>query len=1009
MKKLNLLFITFATLTLLSSKLTAEGTFDILFPQLFGSPNAGTEFLLTAHPGLGDSKSNFMKLYIISEFESEVKIIQPSLSSEPFIVKKTERSKVLELNIPQEIAQPYLRKQDGDKDDLMVTQIFKEKGIFLKSDFPVSVYAVSFINGYSEGYLTIPMSSLATKYIISGYQETAVTTEFSNTPYASIVAGYDNTLVYFQIGGNDFTKIKTIDGREWKPYEVLRAELNKGDIWLIASFSSYGDLGGSKITSSQPIAVFSGNACAKVPSSGIECNYLIEQEIPQNIWGYKYFAIPVENRRRSSFVRLFAKEPNTNIWQNSKQIAHLDSNYGISKIGWTELRIHPDSNYASCFLSDKPIYAVQFNPSRSDDSIDSSPFQMILISEDQFSKDFTFTIPTADSPNYFSKNYLNLIYRTDSTGNIPSDLEFGLVTSDSTVNWKKVKDFGSDLGYFIDDPEYATSSIKTYSKNIQLSENGKYRLKSKSQPIGAYLYGFSKNGSYAFPASTNLFDNEKYDIEPPVIKYELDCSGNTLAARTNAQDTPADDTTRSNMAFCSLVPSMSYNYIFRTEPFIPGIDKTVKWSLKTIDPNKDAKAVMIFSDKCGNYTQKEIIYESSLITIIPETLDFGTFKTGEIQSIKLTLRNDSKTKIIRLNELNLQSMNENLEESGFSLDYEFNFDEDLRPGDTREMLVTFRATKTGFFSDSIGVGDDCRFGYKSYVFANVISDQIKIFVTDIDFGSIKAGSITGKTASIFNEGTEDLIITGYSLTSDMYSVDLPNLSPKNPIIIKRSESFEFNVFFRSLKEGKFYDTLRFISNAGSNYDPNCALFANVSGVDKYIMILKPLKPISLIAGESLELEWKTSEVFPVHIDLYENKSKLQNIAIYQLPLTYSWKIPYGLPAGKNYKIRIFASYYSEVYAETPILDLNSIFHQPEDPNIIIAPNPSYGKMIIETKNDEIISVLQLYDLTGNMLFEAVQINSEYYIVDLTAIQNGKYFLRINTNRGNKLKSVIIQK
>jgi hypothetical protein len=531
-----------------------------------------------------------------------------------------------------------------------------------------------------------------------------------------------------------------------------------------------------------------------------------------------------------------------------------------------------------------------------------------------------------------------------------------------------------------------------------------------TQAIGAYAYGFSKTeAAYAYPASMGYFDYERYDEFAPLVNYELDCEGNTYSTKTWVQDKPDIDSTCSRMAYITMNPELSKNYKLTVEPFIPGEKQVVKWGLKVIDPYLNAEAHLTFADRAGNLTRKVITYDPVLLTITPKNMNFGTFKIGENKTIQFTLKNESATRTIELTDLNLRSYNENLEETGFSLDYEFDFSEPLKPGDTRKFEVTFRAKTSGNFFDSIGVGNICLFNYKAVVKADVISEGIKIFVSDLDFGALQVGSVTTKSAIITNGGLDELKITGFTSTSPEFTTNLPKMSSTSPLIIPRDGSYQFNVTFRPTSERTLHDTISFISNAGSNIDPNCSLLAVVSGVDAYVMVLKPSTELQIEAGQVLYLEWKTSEVFPVDIKLFDGNSEERIIAINQLQLTYLWKIPKNLKASKDYKIRIIASYEPDIFGESPIIDINRIDELKYNPNISLSPNPTDGEVFIEANESEIIKEIALTDILGNKIMNWANIQKTSTLLDLSSVPNGKYFLRIRTEKGYKLKTIIVNR
>jgi hypothetical protein len=187
---------------------------------------------------------------------------------------------------------------------------------------------------------------------------------------------------------------------------------------------------------------------------------------------------------------------------------------------------------------------------------------------------------------------------------------------------------------------------------------------------------------------------------------------------------PEDDAKRSNLAYFRMDTELSYNYNFEYEPLIPGADRSVKWSLVPIDYNKEAKAYLTVADRAGNIADTIISYEPAVFSIIPDKMDFGNVQIETYKTINFVLINSSKTRTIEIGEFNLKSIRENLENTGFTLNYDFKIGEQLKPGDARKFTVTFMAENKGEFIDSIGIGDSCLFNYKAQVSANAVINSI---------------------------------------------------------------------------------------------------------------------------------------------------------------------------------------------------------------------------------------------------------------------------------------------
>ena len=260
-------------------------------PKLLGATNQGTEFVFAFHPAWEEyGPNNRIKIYISSAVETDVRLIIPKYGDEPYKFLRTKPNDIVVIDLLPDEAQPYTRGGGGNINTLKHTQVWRGAGLIVEADEPIIVYGVTRYQYTSDGFLAIPTHALDKKYMVSAYRETANFTSQSLTPYVSIVGVYDKTNVTFYFGGNPDSKIIDADHNEKVivPGTPMRATLNRGDDWLIASEGAQSDIGGSYIEANKPIAVISGTHCAYIPTENSACDYIIEQEYPINAWGRKY-------------------------------------------------------------------------------------------------------------------------------------------------------------------------------------------------------------------------------------------------------------------------------------------------------------------------------------------------------------------------------------------------------------------------------------------------------------------------------------------------------------------------------------------------------------------------------------------------------------------------------------------------------------------------------------------------------------------------------------------------
>jgi hypothetical protein len=154
-------------------------------------------------------------------------------------------------------------------------------GIHVTSNAEVSVYGPQDLVASSDGFLGLPVDVLGTQYRVLTYPDRLVSE-------IGVVATVDGTSV---------TVVPSVALASGSPAgTAVERTLNAGDVLFLPSISnsdSNNDLTGSIITSSQPVAVFAGAGCARIPSASFACNHLVEQLTPTSAWGSDFITAPL--------------------------------------------------------------------------------------------------------------------------------------------------------------------------------------------------------------------------------------------------------------------------------------------------------------------------------------------------------------------------------------------------------------------------------------------------------------------------------------------------------------------------------------------------------------------------------------------------------------------------------------------------------------------------------------------------------------------------------------------
>jgi len=215
----------------------------------------------------------------------------------------------------------------------------EKKSIFIQTDVPVSVYALSEVNpalgeALADATNILPVTALGTEY----YHLGRVSTQTNNNKN-------DQYIVIATENGTDFYDNGT---------KLNSSPLNAGQTYLMMAGPNE-DMSGRHITSNKPIAYFSAHNFCNIDGGG---DNFFQQLAPVNIWG-RNFIVPVTNRELE-LVRIVASQNNTTITQTGGTIMPGGKNALTLNAGeWVELKITLSGN--GCFIqADKPVQVCTY-------------------------------------------------------------------------------------------------------------------------------------------------------------------------------------------------------------------------------------------------------------------------------------------------------------------------------------------------------------------------------------------------------------------------------------------------------------------------------------------------------------------------------------------------------------------------------------------------------------------------------------------------------------------------
>jgi hypothetical protein len=361
----------------------------------------------------------------------------------------------------------------------------------------VTVYALSQAVKTSDAFLTLPTVALGTEYYVMTYRSDGTTLannsiSTQSTPSeCAIVATEPNTTVHI------IPSAPTAAGG-LVPRDIT---LQQGDVFLIqaaiTAANLRGDLTGTNITSTKPIAVFGGHQRARLPLENannlVSRDFLCEEMPPLPTWGKNYFITPYPQpaavaKVGSDIYRVLASQDNTVISLNGTPIIKLN------KGQFYEAPL----TQAGFISASSPILVAQFKKTALETQnidVPSDPFMMIIPPREQYMKQYRCTNAqvretTASSVTY-TEQYITVIAPKQSLDSIKMD---GL----------PIKPFYVENIPFAQSANLCLPYIYAWIR----ATDGVHSLES-SIPFGLLVYGYGAANSYGYVGGMALNNDNR--------------------------------------------------------------------------------------------------------------------------------------------------------------------------------------------------------------------------------------------------------------------------------------------------------------------------------------------------------------------------------------------------------------------------------------------------------------------------------------------------------------------
>jgi hypothetical protein len=303
-------------------------------------------------------------------------------------------------------------------------------------------------------------------------------------PMLTVIAPDDNS---------DFTVVPSIRTLAGTGVTAIAAgssrslTLGSGQLLSLVPFSITGDLSGTRISATRPVAVFSTFGCAQVTAGTAYCDFLIEQQPPSSVAGTSYVALRSDPRGSEPDVfRVTALNNNTTVSWTALSASGTGSSITLAAGQSTELLafrsalitstqpviVHQyfvSSEYAAPGNSCPDIFGLRSQcalPTDCDQSGIGDPSMAMPVATTRWSPSHLFYVPPG-----FSEDYVSIV--------VPTGASVFLDGSSTSLSLSR------------------TSLASTYQTMVLPISDGLHSLTS-SQPFGILVHGFTCGASYGY-------------------------------------------------------------------------------------------------------------------------------------------------------------------------------------------------------------------------------------------------------------------------------------------------------------------------------------------------------------------------------------------------------------------------------------------------------------------------------------------------------------------------------
>ena len=260
------------------------------------------------------------------------------------------------------------------------------KGIYIKADVDIVVYALNKATSSCAATLLFPLHSLGFEYFTVAWNPPSEHTQLG------VVATKADTTVQITFHPQRMTRVE-YDGSTYLQGSTLQVTMDANEAIQLQDLNK-NDLSGTKITSDRPVAVFSGNNFTSIPRKAeVMRDAVMEQMPPVYTWGTEYVLVSTPGKLSMDIFKVISQKPDTRLTLSSGQVFFMSNSGDTRTFFLTDMRV---------LTSDKPVMVAKFIASSDEATIDSlgDPAMTILTPTEQFLDSYSFYVPESAPSNF---------------------------------------------------------------------------------------------------------------------------------------------------------------------------------------------------------------------------------------------------------------------------------------------------------------------------------------------------------------------------------------------------------------------------------------------------------------------------------------------------------------------------------------------------------------------------------------------------------------------------------